>query len=107
MGCNTSYSHNIPCPTPISVVLDSLVDVSCFGLSDGEIYITVSGGTPSLVNGYNYSWNGNVFTSEDLTGISAGSYNVESDRLQLVFKNFFGINVDEPALLETNILKCY
>ena len=103
VGCNTSYSHNIPCPSPISVTPDSTVDVSCFGLSDGEIYISVSGGIPSVVNGYNYNWNGNVFTSEDLSGLSAGNYNVEVTDSNLCLATF-GINVDEPALLETNIL---
>ena len=103
LGCNTSYSHNIPCPSPISVTLDSLEDVSCFGLSDGEIHISVSGGTPSIINGYNYSWNGNSFNTEDLTGIPLGSYSVEVTDSNMCLGTF-GIIIAEPALLETNVL---
>ena len=103
LGCNTSYTHNIPCPSSISVTLDSVVDVSCFGLLDGEVFISVSGGTPSVVNGYNYSWNGNSFNSEDLIGISAGSYSVEvTDSNSCI--GTFGIIITEPSLLETNVL---
>ena len=104
LGCNTSYSHNIPCPSPITVLIDNLVDVSCFGLSDGEIYISVSGGTPSINNGYNISWNGNAFISEDLIGTSAGSYSVEVTDSNSCLGTLSGINVNEPALLEVNVL---
>ena len=103
LGCNASYTHNIPCPTPINITLDSLVEVSCFGLSDGEIHISVSGGTPSLNSGYNFSWNGNAFNTEDLTGISAGSYSVEVTDSNLCLSTF-GITLSQPNLLEASVL---
>ena len=103
LGCSANYSHNIPCPSPISVTLDSLKSVSCFGLSDGEIYISVSGGTPSLNSGYNFSWNGNTFNTEDITAITAGSYSVEVTDSNSCLGNF-GIIITEPPLLETNVL---
>ena len=63
----------------------------------------MSGGTPSVVNGYNYSWNGNSFNTEDLIGISAGSYSVEvTDSNSCI--GTFGIIITEPSLLETNVL---
>ena len=44
-------------------------NISCFGLKDGAIDATVSGGTPP----YTYSWSNNA-TSEDLPAVAAGYY---------------------------------
>jgi gliding motility-associated-like protein len=46
-------------------------DVSCYGLSDGSIDLSVSGG----VSPYAYVWN-NAANSQDLTGLFAGTYTV-------------------------------
>ncbi|MBE0639521.1 MAG: SprB repeat-containing protein [Bacteroidales bacterium] len=59
----------------LTVVLDSKVDVECFGQSTGAINITASGGTGS----YSYSWTGpGGFTSddEDLSSLAAGNYSL-------------------------------
>ena len=61
--------------TPLSVVLNSQVDILCFGNSTGSISVTASGGTTP----YSYSWTGpNGYTSntEDPVGLFAGTYNL-------------------------------
>ncbi len=49
-------------------------ETSCTGLNDGSITSTVSGGTP----GYTYNWNGpgGPYTTSDLTGLPAGTFNL-------------------------------
>ena len=61
--------------TPLSVVLNSQVDILCFGNSTGSISVTASGGTAP----YSYSWTGpNGYTSntEDPIGLFAGAYSL-------------------------------
>ncbi|MBC9813890.1 SprB repeat-containing protein, partial [Crocinitomicaceae bacterium CZZ-1] len=47
------------------------VDISCFGLANGSIDLTIDSGTP----GYSYAWN-NGATTEDITSLPAGTYSV-------------------------------
>ncbi|MBX2825779.1 MAG: hypothetical protein KTR33_13685, partial [Gammaproteobacteria bacterium] len=57
---------------PVALVLSATqVDILCHGASTGSIDLTVSGGTAP----YNYAWTGGA-TSEDISGLSAGSYEV-------------------------------
>ena len=51
-----------------------LTDVRCFGDDNGEIDITVDGGIAPYV----YSWSGpsGTFTTEDISGLSAGNYDL-------------------------------
>nr|MDA3952960.1 T9SS type A sorting domain-containing protein [Bacteroidales bacterium] len=80
-GCGpiTSSTIVIGEPTVISIAETSVNDITCNGLADGSIDITASGGTVATV--YTYSWittegSGLVASSEDQTGLGAGTYNL-------------------------------
>jgi len=86
--------------TPISIALTSTSNVTCFGVANGAINITVSGGVPN----YNFAWTKDniAFSSnEDLANLAPGTYHVtvtdansSSSELE--------VNISEPELLTAN-----
>ena len=56
---------------PDSLILSTTsVNSSCAGISNGSIDLTVSGGTTD----YSYSWDNGLPSTEDQTGLAAGTY---------------------------------
>jgi gliding motility-associated-like protein len=63
---------NEPAPLTATVTVN---DISCFGLLDGTVDLSVNGGTAP----YLFSWtgpNGFTATTEDISGLGAGDYSV-------------------------------
>ena len=72
-GCTTtSNTYVITEPTQIQNVA-VVTPVSCFSGNDGSIDITTSGGIPL----YSYLWS-NGDTTEDISGLSSGTYLIET-----------------------------
>lgn len=60
----------------------AIVDASCFGLCDGEATVTGIGGTPP----YSYQWVPGGFNTSNVTGLCAGTYNVQiQDSLNCIY----------------------
>ncbi|HRZ41469.1 MAG TPA: Calx-beta domain-containing protein, partial [Bacteroidales bacterium] len=78
LGCIGTASFTITQPN--ALLLDKTkIDILCFGGSTGSIDLIVSGGTQ--IPGppyYTYAWTGpgGPYTTEDLSGLAAGTYNV-------------------------------
>jgi hypothetical protein len=98
-GCSVDTMFTINQPLPLNSNTSSILffcgfGVSCHGLNDGSIDLSVSGGTPP----YFFSWNGGTYTTEDLTNLTAGVYYVSiTDANGCPQTNSFTIT--EPAQL--------
>jgi hypothetical protein len=92
-GCFADSTFTIVASTPL-VTSSTIDDVTCNGLSDGNIDLTVVSGSPS----YTYAWD-NGASTEDVSNLSAGTY-----RLTLIDGDgcihYSSYNVYEPELLE-------
>ena len=71
VGCIMTDNFTITEPAPLAIVLDNSTNVTCFGACDGTADLTTSGGTAP----YTYAWDSGQ-TTEDLTGLCAGDYNL-------------------------------
>lgn len=69
-GCSATGSITIIQPLQI-ILSPAVTNVTCYGGGDGEIDLTVNGGTGT----YTYLWTGGM-TTEDLTGLAALTYGV-------------------------------
>jgi len=75
-GCELTKIAEIGQPDEMRVDIDNTTNVNCFGNATGAITITAYGGDGN----YSYSWtgpNGYTSTTEDPTGLRAGTYNIE------------------------------
>ena len=69
VGCEATQTFNITQPSALSDI-DSQVNVSCYGLSNGRAWVTTSGGIPP----YSYAWSTSpVVTVSIATGLTAGA----------------------------------
>jgi hypothetical protein len=79
-GCNNSVSATINQPGAALSLSLSMTPVSCYATNDGAIDITTSGGTQvSPPPAYYYNWagpSGFSATTEDVSGLGTGIYNV-------------------------------
>ena len=98
-NCGLIDSVFILTPSEILVDIDTLVNVSCMGLSDGSIKLNTSGGTP----GYSYQWSAPGSIKDTISNLLAGNYfvNVFDTKGCKADTLFFTIN--EPQLMEAMI----
>lgn len=70
VNCSQTVSGNVSQPALLEAAT-AVDNVSCHGLGNGVVELTVTGGTPD----YSFAWD-NGATTEDLNGVGPGSYNV-------------------------------
>lgn len=73
-GCTIIDSIEVVEANAPTITVDATNDADCFGNSTGDIFISVSGGTPN----YTFDWDNLPGSNdpEDQTGLAAGTYNV-------------------------------
>ncbi|MBI4648552.1 MAG: gliding motility-associated C-terminal domain-containing protein [Bacteroidia bacterium] len=103
-GCTEEDSVIITEPA-ILITSYSVIDVLCYGGSNGQIDLTPSGGVP----GYTYLWSTGS-TSQDIGNVSYGAYSVTVTDANLC-SIINSINVGQPSILSANIygtdINCY
>ncbi len=70
-GCSDTGSVLLTQPSALAVAAPSLQQVSCFGFSNGQASVSVSGATPP----YSYLWNTGS-TSNTISNVIAGNYSL-------------------------------
>ncbi|MCD6069421.1 MAG: hypothetical protein K0S33_4247, partial [Bacteroidetes bacterium] len=90
-GCVDSYTVGITEPMPFGPSI-LITDVNCFGGSTGAINVTPFGATAP----YTYTWLPSGSTTEDLTGLTAGTYSLEIRDANSCPKTYT-VSVAQPA----------
>jgi gliding motility-associated-like protein len=89
-------------PALLSAAADSVTDISCFGSSDGTVYVTVTGGTLPYI----YAWTGpGGFNSgaEDITGLDKGDYILNVTDANGCIASLPAQIVDEPDSISVTV----
>ena len=103
-GCAVPYPDIVTISESPEIQISSVkTDISCGGLSDGAIDITVTGGLPP----YTFAWTGpSGFTAntEDISGLAAGAYSVTVTDAYLCSVNFANQEtIVEPSSVAANL----
>ena len=94
--CETTCTFNITETNCSFAVVDTIQSVSCFGEDDGVIDLTVNGSNPP----FTFDWDDDSFDGmEDISGLSAGEYNVTIEDSANCTEDFTFI-VTQPDTLE-------
>jgi gliding motility-associated-like protein len=96
-GCDKIVIANISNSTGPSITAVDSSNVSCYGLSNGYINITVSGGTLPI----SYSWTNTPLTSPSITNLLAQTYTVTvTDALNCLAVR--SITIQQPDSIKIN-----
>lgn len=97
-SCTATATENVTQPSTLSVQANSVIQITCFGMNNGEIHLSTTGG----ITPYSYSWNPNISTTEDAAGLAPGDYFVTvTDNSGCSFVDVYTIT--QPAQLAGSI----
>ncbi|MFS4457383.1 FG-GAP-like repeat-containing protein [Maribacter sp. 2304DJ31-5] len=95
-GDESLFSITLEEPLPLNIVEGTVKEITCNGANDGEIEITVTGGTAP----YNYSINGEAFQTSNLfTDLAPGLYSIEVSDSNRCNSIPFVFEVAQPEIL--------
>jgi len=111
LGGNEPVVYTIKEPTEIILNTITKRDISYNGVADGEIDVSVTGGT----GGYKYTWTkDNVFfaNTQDIKNLSSGFYQVAVTDFNNCGPKILSFNILEPAAIIINVvnqtdIKCF
>ena len=98
-GCGSDTTLTITEPLPFTAVIDSMVNVTCNGGTDGAVYATLEGGTQP----YNINWTGPdgwTASTASITGLRAGTYSLTVTDLNGCASYSYIEVITEPTAIE-------
>ncbi len=103
-GCLSDTTVTVTEPLPFTAVVDNVTNVTCNGGNNGSVDITATGGTQP----YSITWTGPsgfTATTEDITGLTAGVYDLTITDLYACASFSFSLTVTEPpAITVTDVI---
>ena len=104
-GCVETFAPQWINSPPILTATATQVDITCFGDANGSIDLTVAGGTSP----YAFAWTGPsgfTATTEDISGLEAGAYNVTVTYSSICSVPFPNIaTITEPPEIQVSSVK--
>lgn len=98
-NCTATTSAAVIQPSAPVLSVNTITDVSCPGGNNGAIDINITGGNP----GYTYLWS-NSSTSQDISGLTAGSYSVVvTDQSLCTTSDTIVVNQPNAFVLNTTV----
>lgn len=110
-GCPVTNNYIINEPSDIVITTDVDNNVTCFGNNNGNIGVSITGGTPP----YNYTWTRNTInyaSTEDISNLSPGNYILSVTDANNCGPRTATFVITEPPLLQVNLvsqtnINCY
>ena len=102
-NCTKVQTVNITQPDEISITTDLEKDITCFNDANGEIKITITGGTLN----YNYTWTKDGIpyaTTKDLSNLSPGIYIVTVSDANNCGPKTATFTITEPPILAVSLI---
>jgi len=97
-GCTEVSTAKVIQPDSLTVDLDKVQNIRCFGDNGGAINIAVNGGTTP----YSYNWS-NEEKTQDIAGVFAGEYSVEVTDINNCI-NKISTTITQPPNLEVTLV---
>jgi gliding motility-associated-like protein len=103
-GCLYADIVCINNPTGPTISLDNIDSVSCYGNSDGSIFVTTSGVNIPFTFDWQIVTSGSADNLEDLQNVNQGTYSITvTDTLDCITGATY--NVEEPDSIQVNFVK--
>ena len=102
-GCSKSNNYTITEPSNLVLATNLKKDITCFNDANGEIKITVTGGTLN----YNYTWTKDGIpysTTEDISNLSPGIYDVTVSDANNCNPKTATFSITQPPILAVSLI---
>ncbi|HAA13332.1 MAG TPA: hypothetical protein DCE41_17235 [Cytophagales bacterium] len=99
-GCTESETYTLDEPFALQAEVDTLIDISCFGIVDGTIDLEVADGTMP----YSYLWS-NGDNTRDVAGLAKGTYSVGVTDANGCFTEVTNLSIAEPFPLDISVVQ--